>query len=207
MYILEDTSFFNRLFLGGIRPWEMVGSPWLSMATVACENLLSARLIWQNVSSGGAAGGPQIAKFVRPCRFGAGPAKCCCYQEVEVQDPASGQSAGTVVEQCWYCVPMFDIKRPDGTVEYRLSMPTCMGGVCVDICAEGTPFKPSLHLDFVALLCSVMIVTIIQAQEQRKPSTIADNVWMLGQGFATAGSRSTCSHRQGARQRKRRSGP
>lgn len=49
-----------------------------------------------------------------------------------------------VKEQCWYCVPMFDIIKPDGTVEYRLSMPTCMGGMCVNICAEGR-LRPPLH--------------------------------------------------------------
>ncbi len=26
-YVLEDTSFFNRFCLGGLRPWEMVSFP------------------------------------------------------------------------------------------------------------------------------------------------------------------------------------
>ena len=61
--------------------------------------------------------------------------KCCCYQELLSNGP--GGPNGTVVETCWYCVPQFDVKRPDGTTEWKVSMPTCIGGMCVDVFAEG----------------------------------------------------------------------
>jgi len=40
---------------------------------------------------------------------------------VEAYD-ANKAPNGSVVETCWYFVPGFDIKAPDGTVEYKLSM-------------------------------------------------------------------------------------
>jgi hypothetical protein len=111
-YVLEQTSCMNRFVCGGNRPWEMI------------------------MSTGGAGGGPLVAKFVRPFKCPAGTCKICCHQEVQVKD-ANGSDLGLVKEQCYYFVPMFDIKRPDMSVEYRLGPPTCLGGTCVNVCAEG----------------------------------------------------------------------
>ena len=112
LYALEDTSCMNRFILGSIRPWEM------------------------NVTQGAEAGGPLVAKYERPFRCGMGSCKCCCYQEVLSTLP-SGQANGSVVETFWMFVPMFNVVGPGGDVEYKLSMPTCVGGLCVNVCAEG----------------------------------------------------------------------
>ena len=44
---------------------------------------------------------------------------------------------GSVQESFWFCVPQFEIKRPDGSVEFVLHQPTCCGGLCIDCFAEG----------------------------------------------------------------------
>lgn len=44
---------------------------------------------------------------------------------------------GSVVETCYFFVPQFNVVKPDGTVEYKIAPPTCVGGMCVDVFAEG----------------------------------------------------------------------
>ena len=112
LYALEDTSCMNRFICGPNRPWEI------------------------NVTQGAEAGGPQVAKFERPFRLPMGACKCCCYQEVLSTMP-TGQANGSVVETFWMFVPMLNVVGPGGDVEYKISMPTCMGGLCVNIFAEG----------------------------------------------------------------------
>ena len=112
MYALEDSSCPNRFCCGTCHPFEM------------------------NLSEGAEAGGALVARYDRPLRCAHGPAKCCCYQEIATLD-AAGAPAGRTVETCYCCVPQFHVEKPDGTVEYKLSQPTCCGGMCVNICAEG----------------------------------------------------------------------
>jgi hypothetical protein len=76
-----------------------------------------------NVSSGAAAGGPLIGKYERPLRCPMDNGKCSflpdlCFQEVKSYDP-NGAPNGSVKESCYVCVPSFNVKAPDGTVEYR----------------------------------------------------------------------------------------
>jgi len=81
--------------------------------------------------------GPTFLSFERPFRCHAGGLKCCCYQQVEVTD-AAGSNLGGLIEKCWYCVPNWSVYKQDITdVEYDLHMPTCMGGMCVNVCAQG----------------------------------------------------------------------
>jgi len=117
LYALEDTSCINRFICSNYRSWVM------------------------NVSSGAAAGGPLIGKYERPLRCPMDGGKCSflpdlCFQEVKSYDP-NGAPNGSVKESCYVCVPTFNVKAPDGTVEYRVLPPTCLGGMCVNICAEG----------------------------------------------------------------------
>jgi hypothetical protein len=112
MYALEDSTCLNRFLCGPCRPFEM------------------------NLSEGAEAGGAPIAKYSRPLRCATGPGKCCCYQEMAMFD-VSGVPAGSTVETCYCCVPQFNVIKPNGTVEYKLSQPTCCGGMFVNLCAEG----------------------------------------------------------------------
>jgi len=77
-----------------------------------------------------------LLMFERPFRCNVGACKCCCYQEVMVTDPA-GAVLGGVREQYWYCVPYYEIYDKSNAVEYLLHQPTCVGGMCVNCCAQG----------------------------------------------------------------------
>lgn len=111
-YALENTSCLNRFCLGRIRPFTM------------------------NVSEGEAPGGTMLARFERPMRCPMGACKCCCFQEINGFDRFN-RPIGTVKEKFFCCVPVLGLYTPDGNHVYDISMPTCMGGACVDICAEG----------------------------------------------------------------------
>mmetsp|Transcript_44020 Transcript_44020/g.110258 ORF Transcript_44020/g.110258 Transcript_44020/m.110258 type:complete len:251 (-) Transcript_44020:503-1255(-) len=113
MYALEESNFFVRLFCAPIRPWTI------------------------NVTGGpGTPGGPPVSLHERPCALGPGSCKCCCYQEVQHKDP-TGVPLGSTKEMFWWFVPKFNVMRPDGSSEYLVSMPTCLGGLCINIFAEG----------------------------------------------------------------------
>jgi len=111
MYALEDTTCLNRFICNNFRKWTM------------------------NVTQGNQAGGALVASYDRPLRCPMGGCKPCCYQEVYLGSEAVPQ--GSVVETCYFCVPEFNVVRPDGVIEYRIAPPTCLGGMCINICAEG----------------------------------------------------------------------
>jgi len=81
--------------------------------------------------------GPTFLAFERPFRCHPGACKCCCYQQVMVADGA-GTALGGIIEKFWYCVPTYSVyKSTPSEPEYDLHMPTCMGGMCVNMCAQG----------------------------------------------------------------------
>jgi len=79
---------------------------------------------------------PALLNFYRPYRCHKSPCKCCCYQEVQVSDGA-GHFLGGIKEQFWCCVPKYTIYDHMETPVYDVHMPTCVGGQCVNCCAEG----------------------------------------------------------------------
>eukprot|EP00540_Astrosyne_radiata_P008902 CAMPEP_0116841772 /NCGR_PEP_ID=MMETSP0418-20121206/11136_1 /TAXON_ID=1158023 /ORGANISM="Astrosyne radiata, Strain 13vi08-1A" /LENGTH=248 /DNA_ID=CAMNT_0004472287 /DNA_START=37 /DNA_END=783 /DNA_ORIENTATION=- len=79
----------------------------------------------------------EMVSMDRPCRCAMGGCKCCCYQEMTVS--SGGQEIGSLKEDCWYCVPSFQVYDPDGTALYKIHPPTCCGGCCVNCCTEGNP--------------------------------------------------------------------
>jgi len=111
LYAIEETNCCLRFFCGRFRPFDM--------------NLHETNR-----------DGPVVARYYRPFRCAHGACKCCCYQEMETRD-SEGRPAGSTVETCYFCVPQYNVQRADGSVEYKLSQPTCCGGTCVNCCAEG----------------------------------------------------------------------
>jgi hypothetical protein len=79
----------------------------------------------------------ELVTVDRPFRCGSAGCKCCCYQEATFS--SGGNELGTIKETCWYCVPSFKIADHAGNPLYLLHQPTCCGGICVNICAEGNP--------------------------------------------------------------------
>ena len=114
MYALEESDFFVRLCFPKIRPWTV------------------------QVSAGpGVAGGPPVTNHERTCGLMPSPCKCCCYQEVYHKDGAGAPIGATKEQFTVCCVPRFEVTRADGAAEYMVAMPTCFGGACVNIFAEG----------------------------------------------------------------------
>ena len=115
LYVREETGCCTRFCLGSSRPFHMK---------------------MYNGKDQSATSGPVVTSFHRFCKLPIGSLKCCCYQELEILDRGT-QPIGRVQENCWLCVPAFNVYKPDGQAEYLISPPTCLGGICVDICAEG----------------------------------------------------------------------
>lgn len=110
LYATENTSCCIRMLCGSLREFKIT------------------------VSEG--KGGKLHSTHERPCACPMGNCKCCCFQELKVLD-AAGIPIGGIIEDTWYCVPSFKVVNADQTTQYMMHQPTCCGGMCVDICAEG----------------------------------------------------------------------
>lgn len=78
---------------------------------------------------------PKFAVYDRPLRCSVGFCKCCCYQEIT--STADGKIIGSTIETMQACVPKLAVKDAQGDIKYLLHMPTCCGGMCIDVCAGG----------------------------------------------------------------------
>ena len=63
------------------------------------------------------------------------PMKCCCYYTGTMT--AGGEKLGEFTEKFYWCVPTWELQDAAGAPQYNIHMPTCCGGLCVDVCAEG----------------------------------------------------------------------
>jgi len=79
----------------------------------------------------------EIMNMQRPMKCNAGPCKCCCYQEMTFT--SGGQEFGKIEEGFYCCVPRMKILDGQGKPIYKVHSPTCIGGMCVNCCAEGNP--------------------------------------------------------------------
>jgi len=120
-----------------------MGSPDLNImyaeeeATFCCRFFCKAqRTSKMTVTMGALPGGEHIMDYDRPFRCMPAACKCCCYQEMTYAD-ADGQEFGSTVEGFYMCVPKFHILDENKKGIYTMQMPTCCGGSCVDLCAEG----------------------------------------------------------------------
>jgi hypothetical protein len=78
-----------------------------------------------------------MLQFERPFACPIGCGKFCCLQEMHVHD-AQRKNLGMVQEaSCWWCVPRFNVVRPDGTREFTVKPPVCCGGLCMDCRCAG----------------------------------------------------------------------
>jgi len=118
--LYETSSCLVRFFCGGNRWWDtkMVMGTQVGAKDEEVANM------------------PTVYNFHRTYACQRGPCKCCCYQQVDVQD-ANGADLGMIKEMFYYCVPHYNTILPDGTIEYEMHMPTCMGGLCVNCCSQG----------------------------------------------------------------------
>ncbi|EOD08543.1 hypothetical protein EMIHUDRAFT_453020 [Emiliania huxleyi CCMP1516] len=66
----------------------------------------------------------------------AGACLCCCNPAITFKDGA-GDSLGGASLPCYVCLPKISVFDPAGQEEYKVQMPSCVGGMCIDCCAEG----------------------------------------------------------------------
>eukprot|EP00605_Chrysophyceae_sp_TOSAG23-4_P002111 GSChrysophyteH1.ASY1.ANO1.2337.1 assembled CDS len=107
LYALEDSSFCIRLLCPQIHPWRF------------------------NVSVNKSS--DPFLHVDRPLRCINAPLKCCCFQEVTALSPA-GSELGSVKEDTCFCVPTFSVISSEGLVTHRISMSSCVGGMCINCC-------------------------------------------------------------------------
>lgn len=79
----------------------------------------------------------ELVSVDRPFRCASGGCKCCCYQQAFVT--SGGNKLGNIKENCFFCVPAFTVRDGDNSPIYTVHPPTCIGGMCVNCCAEGNP--------------------------------------------------------------------
>jgi len=80
--------------------------------------------------------GAKIMSYDRPFRMQAAGCKFCCFQEMSFFNEKE-QPIGKIMEACYLCVPYFNVTDAQEQLQYRVQMPTCAGGMCVDCFAEG----------------------------------------------------------------------
>jgi hypothetical protein len=108
---LEETDCLCRMFCTPIHPFKMV-----------VKEL--------NTDS-------EIITVDRPLHCPLAPCKCCSYQEAIIT--SGGNDLGKIEEQCYYCIPTMKVFDHTGAEVYLVHPPTCLGGLCINCCAEGNP--------------------------------------------------------------------
>lgn len=79
----------------------------------------------------------EIVTVDRPFSCCVSSCKCCCYQTATIS--SGGNKLGSIQETCWFCVPSLKVFDHGGKQLYLAHSPTCLGGLCVNCCAEGNP--------------------------------------------------------------------
>ena len=121
-YASENTSCCIRLCCGSNRPFTIT------------------------LSEGGERGGPVHSLHERSLAFPLACFKCCCFQAIDVKSP-TGAPLGKVIEDSWRFVPSFSVVDANHNVQYKIQQPTCVNGLCVDVCYDGfCNFRIPFHI-------------------------------------------------------------
>lgn len=108
---LEESPCFSRMCCGGCHEFDMVAKE--------------------------AGTEEEIVSMNRPWACNVSPCKCCLYNKMSFS--YKGTPLGQIEETCWVCVPRMNITDASGSPVYKVHSPTCLGGICVNCCAEGNP--------------------------------------------------------------------
>lgn len=66
------------------------------------------------------------------------PCNCYyCFDPYLDMNDGAGQPLGKVKVPWFFCIPQYVVTDENKNVDYHVHMPTCCGGCCVDLCAEG----------------------------------------------------------------------
>lgn len=117
MYSLEESSFLVRCCCQNNRSFTQ--TVWLGNKEAKADVVLKMER--------------PLACAMQPC--------CCCSSPPFMQTMnmmnADDTKLGSNEIPCFVCVPAIKVKNADGAIDYSVQMPTCMGGMCVNVCAEG----------------------------------------------------------------------
>ena len=103
------------------------------------------------------------------------PLKCCCYQQLEVTNPATKEIYGLVKEDFWICIPQLAVYNEAKEKEYIIHPPTCCG-IFPSCFAEGCgccrfPFyvyDANKTSDKVARICKVYAGAVGELMDAHK---------------------------------------
>ena len=81
-----------------------------------------------------------VLKMARPFAFAPPGQNCCCFVPLNCKPcmqtlsmtKADDSPLADIEIPCAICVPALKIKDPAGTIQYSLSQPTCLGGMCIN---------------------------------------------------------------------------
>jgi len=116
MYSLEESSFCCRFCCTNNRSFTQ--TVWLGNKEAKQEVVLEMDR--------------PFACPMQPC--------CCCNSPPFMQTmnmTEGGTSIGSAEIPCFLCIPAIMVKDAAGTTNYKVQMPSCCGGMCVDCMAEG----------------------------------------------------------------------
>jgi hypothetical protein len=101
-----------------------------------CKN---RRSMQQHVWMGNNAGGGDAFKVMsakKDFTCGLAPCQCCCNPYLDLLDGANAP-LGKIKVPMFCNIPQYNIYDENGQQEYEMHQPTCCGGLCVDLNAEG----------------------------------------------------------------------
>lgn len=113
MYSLEESSFIQRLCCKNARAFDQT--------------------IWMGTKD---AKGGVVLKLHKDLTCGVASCQCCCNPAISFMY-GDDSKLGSADVPFFFCLPKISVKGPEGTEEYSVQMPSCMGGICVDCMAEG----------------------------------------------------------------------
>jgi len=79
--------------------------------------------------------GAEMMSFHHPFVCCASCCSCCCFQKMTMK--MGGKEIGKMEDQAYCCVPRFQVTDEKGKGVYKVHQPTCVGGMCVNICYDG----------------------------------------------------------------------
>lgn len=109
----------------------------LEESSFCCRYLCkSSRSFTQTVWSGTKdAKGSVIMTMSKPLDCGVTP--CCCILNPVMTFHDGSADFGKATLPCFLCLPGIKVYDAAGTLQYNVVQPSCCGGLCVNVCAEG----------------------------------------------------------------------
>jgi hypothetical protein len=130
MYSLEESSCFQRFCFGNKRGFTQTvwSGPLASLPTDPKGVPVPSEKV--------------VMTMEKKCSLALSPCCCCCLPAISFGGPDGSPLGGAEMSAYFYlpfcCYPKVMVKDETGQDEYVVKMPECLGGMCIDIFAEGS---------------------------------------------------------------------